>query len=60
MPRRYDYLLLVYGRDGALYSCQSATIDEGTRNLIAQGSVYLQGKVTKIKILPDANLVNIR
>ena len=57
---QYDYLLLVYGRDGALYSCQSATIDEGTRNLIAQGSVYLQGKVTKIKILPDANLVNIR
>ncbi len=57
---QYDYLLLVYGRDGALYTCQSATIDEGTRNLIAQGTVHLQGKVVKIKILPDANLVNIR
>lgn len=56
---QYDYLLLVYGRDGALYACQIATIDEGTRNLIAQGTVYLQGQIVKINLLPDANLVNI-
>lgn len=56
---QYDYLLLVYGKDGALYACQIATISEGTRNLIAQGTVYLQGQVVNISILPEVNLVNI-
>ncbi|MDE5642270.1 MAG: hypothetical protein K2I56_02130 [Muribaculaceae bacterium] len=56
---QYDYLLLVYGKDGALYGCQLATIDEGTRNLIAHGTVHLHDQIAKIQITPDVNLVNI-
>lgn len=56
---QYDYLLLVYGKNGALYCCQLATIDEGTRSLIAHGNVFLHDNEVQISILPDVNLVNM-
>lgn len=56
---QYDYLLVVYGKDGALYACQTGTIDGPTRDLIARGTIHLQGQKVKLQILPEVNLVNI-